>query len=280
MKSIHPYFSIIALIFCFLFSSVSDSLAQVHIAPVALYMDESNRTGRMVLLNSSSEPVDVSIDMIFGYPASDDNGRIFMEYPDPIPDEEPSAAEWIRAYPRNLTLPAGERQTIRFAARPPADLQEGEYWIRPTITTSPVPQDMNSENEKISARINMSRQMVLSLNYRHKNAHTGVTIENASAEINDSELQLTVRSQRTGNAAFLGNIAVRIRAEDKRLVKELQREIAVYHSLTRRFEFGLEDLPQGVYYAEIELNTDREGENPGDILQAEKVTESVRFNVP
>lgn len=280
MKYLNAHITVVALFTCLFIVTVPEGQAQVQIAPKALYMDDANRTGRMVLRNSSDGPVEVSIDLIFGYPDSDDNGRVFMNFPDPVPDDEPSAAEWVRVYPRNLALPPGERQTIRFAARPPANLPDGEYWVRPAITTRPVPRDTESQTERVSARINIAKRMVLALNYRHRDVHTGINIKHASAEINGPGVQIKVTSNRTGNAAFLGNVTLQVRAENGTLIKEIQRETAVYHSRTRLFNLGLDDFPSGNYFAEIGYNTEREGEKPGDIIQAEAVSETVRLTVP
>ncbi|MEX2396210.1 MAG: hypothetical protein WD491_04250 [Balneolales bacterium] len=280
MKYLNAHITVVALFTCLFIAIVPEGHAQVQIAPKALYMDDVNRTGRMVLRNSSDGPVEVSIDLIFGYPDSDDNGRVFMNFPDPVPDDEPSAAEWVRVYPRNLALPPGERQTIRFAARPPGSLPDGEYWARPAITTRPVRQDTESQAKRVSARINIAKRMVLALNYRHRDVNTGIDIEHASAEVTETGIHIEATANRTGNAAFLGNVTLKVRTKNGRLIKEIQRKTAVYHSRTRLFNLGLDDFSSGNYFAEIGYNTEREGEKPGDIIQAEAVSETVRFTVP
>ena len=104
----------------------------VVIAPHAVFIDARTRSGAVLLYNPNTEPVEVAISFFFGYPATDSAGSIVVrtvEHPD---STSPSAAGWIQAFPRRLTVPPLERQTIRLLASPPPGLADGEYWARLT----------------------------------------------------------------------------------------------------------------------------------------------------
>ena len=255
------------------------AFADVRVAPVALYLSDANRTGRIVVENMSAEPRDIEIDLRFGYPVSDENGDISMRYIDSTVSNEPSAKDWIRAYPRRLTLLPGRQQTIRFAARPPAELPNGEYWVRPIITSRPVEQDKpaGEPDGKVSVYLGVTFKTVISINYRRGKVSTGIEIHNPSTHIRNNRLILLVDLSRTGNAAFLGKIVVRIRDSNGKIREEMNNEIAVYHFLRRRMELNLEGLPRGSYNAEIEVNTDRQALADGDILRAEAVSKTLAF---
>src|SRR5207249_10393436 len=65
------------------------------------------------LFRSNTEPVEVSISLLFGYPVTDSLGRIVLRTIDHPDSTMRSAAGWIQAFPRRLTVPPLERQTIR-----------------------------------------------------------------------------------------------------------------------------------------------------------------------
>src|SRR6266550_3661883 len=102
----------------------------VVIAPHAVFIDGRSRSGAVLLYNPNTEPVEVSISLLFGYPATDSLGRIVLRTIDHPDSTMRSAAGWIQAFPRRLTVPPLERQTIRLLASPPPGLPAGEYWAR------------------------------------------------------------------------------------------------------------------------------------------------------
>src|SRR2546430_4388445 len=102
----------------------------VVIAPHAVFIDGRARSGAVLLYNPNTEPVEVSISLLFGYPATDSLGRIVLRTIDHPDSTMRSAAGWIQAFPRRLTVPPLERQTIRLLASPPPGLPAGEYWAR------------------------------------------------------------------------------------------------------------------------------------------------------
>src|SRR5947207_1733356 len=91
----------------------------VVIAPHAVFIDARTRSGAVLLYNPNTDPVEVAVSFFFGYPATDSAGRIVVDsirHPD---STSVSAAAWIQAFPRRLTVPPLERPTVRLLPTPP-----------------------------------------------------------------------------------------------------------------------------------------------------------------
>src|SRR5260370_16558944 len=107
------------------------------VAPHAVFIDHRLRSGSVLLYNPGTEPVEVTISTIFGYPVTDSTGAITLRTVDAPDSTLPSALAWIQAFPRRLTVAPRDRQTLRLLARPPAGLADGEYWLRMVIAAQP-----------------------------------------------------------------------------------------------------------------------------------------------
>jgi hypothetical protein len=263
--------------------SLQAASAQLRIAPLALFMSDRTPMERIIVENMSNEPREISISLRFGYPTSDSAGNVIMVYRDTIGEEEPSATEWIRVYPRQIVLHPGERQTFRFLARPPATLPEGEYWVRPVIHSQPFstpvpPAQVTVQtrgSSSVGTRLNVMYETVISINFRKGRVGTGVAIRAMEGSIDHGQLSFMLDLERQGNAAYIGNMVCRLYDDRGQELYSTQREIAVYYSLRRRFTFGLPaDVQRKATTMEVELNTERTGNKPGDILQASPVARS------
>lgn len=246
--------------------------AQIHVAPPAVYLDTEQTTGRIEVLNTGSRAAEITVDIGYGYPETDDSGDLRMTLLESIPDHAPSAADWIQIYPYRFTLPAGLRQTIRFGVLPPDTLNPGEYWARPLISARTSPERLSSASDKLHARLNVVQRSILALNYRHGPVHTVPVLDSVGIRRTPSELRVQPYLRRTGNAASLGNLLIKLEnTEGKDLILQKKHDIAVYYNLNRSVRFPLEDVPPGSYRVTIEVNSDRIGSNPGDILPFEPV---------
>src|SRR5437773_9088725 len=121
----------------------------VMVAPHAVFMTSRSNSGVVTLYNPNTEAAEVTIATFFGYPetdslgglrlhgmpTSDSAGRMVLP-PAAADSGQPSAARWVQAFPRRLTVAPRERQTIRLLASPPPGLPDGEYWLPPGITVT------------------------------------------------------------------------------------------------------------------------------------------------
>ena len=65
----------------------------VVIAPHAVFIDGRARSGSVLLYNPNTEPVEVSISLVFGYPVTDSAGRIVLRTIDVVDARVAGAVE-------------------------------------------------------------------------------------------------------------------------------------------------------------------------------------------
>jgi hypothetical protein len=246
--------------------SVFPLRAEIRVSPVAVYLDDSVHYARVFIENKGPEPRHVEIGIVFGYPMSDDQGNVKLRVMEPG-ESDPSAKSWIRAFPQRFVLAPGEFQMVALIADPPADLPDGEFWARPVISFSSTDPSMSS----ISGGDEGLANLVLSVNYRHGTVWTGVRLENVSVEEHGQNAVLLLDMQRRGNAAFLGSVKCRLRDEKGGVRQESSQLLAVYRTLRRRVELSTTACEPGRYTVEVEVSTQRESDNPGDIITAPSV---------
>src|SRR2546426_3513165 len=106
----------------------------VLVAPHAIYIDHARRSGTVTLYNPNRDPAEVTISTAFGYPVTDSLGHFALRPVDQPDSTLPSAAAWVQAFPRRLTIAPLQRQTVRLLATPPTGLPDGEHWARLIIS--------------------------------------------------------------------------------------------------------------------------------------------------
>jgi hypothetical protein len=214
----------------------------VLVTPTALYIDHQTRTGTITLINNSERPAEVSIRFMFGYPQSNETGRVTVQLLEEAPDGEPSAVEWLRAFPQRLVLEPGQRQIVRVMARPPEDLPDGEFWARAVVTSRGTQAPIEQRQGDVSVRLNLETAIAVSVAYRKGSVGTGIRVEAERAELTDEGMDLFLDLAREGNAAFLGRIRGRVVNAEGQTVTEFSQNIAVYREMRRRVSIPFGDL--------------------------------------
>lgn len=257
MKHRHDRFRrvAVALVVTVVLSAGAVALARaVSVSPMSVFMDHSTRSGTITLYNPNPLPEEIEISFAFGYPQSDSAGSVSVPLSEQAPAGEPSAVEWLRAFPRRLVLQPGQQQVVRILAQPPADLADGEYWSRVLISATggrpPVEQQVQPD---VRVAISMRTIVVASVNYRKGTQSTGLTVDGADAVQTPDGLQLTLDLTRQGTAAYLGRVNVELLAADGSVLAAEEDIVSVYRSLRRRFVFpGVEQVAWVRYSFETE----------------------------
>ena len=263
----------------------------VMVAPHAVFIDHNQRSGSVLLYNPGTEPVDVTISMIFGYPITDSIGRIQLDTL--TADSTNSALSWIQAFPRRLTVGPRERQTVRLLARPPVGLADGEYWLRLRIAAQAgsVPITGVSDTTAIQVGLKLEVRTIIGVNYRKGAVMTGVALSNLRAQIVGDSVITRARIARRGNAAFIGVIretlvdstgAVRAQRIGDSLITSYQSPIGVYFTMEPRLASAIPapGLPRGRYWLRYEVVAEREDLDPKVVLKAPAVRDSVQLVIP
>lgn len=279
MSSVSRSFLVTALTLAGLVS-VAGSAAATLIAPHALFVDHRVRSAAMYLHNPDEQPVEISVELIYGYPRGDGEGgvRVFLE--ENPAEGEPSCAEWVRALPRRVILMPGQRQTVRFLAQPPQDLPDGEYWSRVVVSSKPVPRaDEGTElegAEGVRVGLTLATRTVISLNYRKGAVSTGIEPGRVSATFGERAITVDMELHRTGDAAWLGQLdAVLLDAEGTE-VQRWGNAIAVYEDLRRVLDLRLDrPRPVGNFTLSLRYSTERSDLPPEGILPSVAVVRAV-----
>ncbi len=263
---------------CFL---VNTAVAQVTIAPTALFIDDQTRFGTFLVLNGSEQTQEVSLTFEFGYPDTDEQGNSFMNYEDEQAKEQFSIAEWIRGFPRNFSLQPGERQTVRLTVRPPADIPDGTYWTRIKTASNPAVPDIDDEvTEGVQAQITFRFEQVTAGFYKHGDVTTGISFRDLNTRMEEDEMVVLADVERTGNSPFLGSLFLTVTDGNGNMVYERRTSTTVYIDAVRRMAFDPAELGSGNYTAEVRFESRRPDVSSGDLVQSQPVSQTVDFTIP
>jgi len=256
--------------------------AQVSIAPSAVFIDDQTNMGTVYVSNRSNDAQEISIDYVFGYPGSDKEGNLVMNYEDSTAFERYALNEWMRVFPRSFVLGAGEQQTVRFQVRPQPQAEDGVYWTRVRITANPQRPDIDlatEEEEGVTTRITIGFEQIIAAFYKKGQTTTGLNVHNIDVRQEDDQLILMPHLERTGNAPYIGSIKASLYDMDGNLAKERQITTTAYFDVVRRIVLDTTDLPPGEYHAELTFETRRGDISPTSLVQAPPITEEINVTI-
>ena len=166
-------------------------------------------------------------------PVTDSTGGFELrtiEHPEP---DYPSAAKWVDAFPKRMLLGPKQRQTVRLLARPPAGLQDGEYWARLVISAKggTVPVSGVADSSGVQVALALEIRTIIPLQYRKGRVATGVRTSRLAAAVERDSLAVRLRLDRTGNAAFLGTLRGALVDSSGQVVASVSSPLAVYYDM-------------------------------------------------
>lgn len=250
----------------------------VLVAPHAVFIDDTQRTGQITVANPGDRPEEIEIEFKFGYPVTGPDGNPYVALIEQPGPDDPSAAAWISAYPRRLRLEPGQRQVVRLLATPPGDLPDGEHWSR-MIVTSRRETPVASADSGLYAGISLELRTIMSVTYRKGSPTTGVVLTELNEAVEGDSLVTWIGLERQGNAAYLGSLHFDVIDSGDNVVREWSVPVAVYRQLRRRLALPLHGLPSGAYHVRFVLSTERQDIPQRYVLPAVPVTRSFRIEV-
>ncbi len=249
--------------------------ANVLVAPTSVILSEKQRTGRLTVRNPTNKPVEIEIRFSYGLPVSDSLGNVKIKFQDSLVTDPHSALGWIKAFPRKMILDPSTSQIIRFLARPPKNLSDGEYWARIMVrsqegkTSIPVP----SDREGISTRLNMIMQTAIVLKYRTGSLLSKIELRNTEVWQTDSSVIALIDMKNRGNVSYVGILKCRLLDARNKEISQDKIDLAVYYDLMRRVELPVtEGNFTKPYKVEISISTDgRTDIPPQDMIIGNKI---------
>lgn len=252
----------------------------IYVNPTAVFIDHATGHGEVTVGNSSEVPEEVSIELQFGFLDTDSAGTPFVRLLEDPGPQFPSAAEWIRPFPRRVRLMPGDQQVIRLLATPPDDLPDGEYWSRLIVTSRSASMPLATGDTAVSLGVNLQIRLVTSLIYRKGLVTTGIRLSDVVASAAGDSLVVRAKMEREGNGVYLGRANIEVLDSTATPVRTWSTPLAVYYPITRRFALPLESLEAGKYEVRIRLVTERPDMPEGRVLPAPPVAASIPVHVP
>lgn len=256
---------------CFLLLFATSTFAQVSIAPTSLFFDNQSRIQSLTVSNGGQQAQEISISTEFGYPTTKDGNLQIVD--DSALANTKSISDWLKIFPSNFTLQPNQRQTVRFMARTPGNLESGGYWSRVKIQSNPVSPPIESVGEdQVGAQINLVVNQVIAAHYRTQDASTGVKVNEVSFSQNEGTGQISVSMEQTGNAPFIGSVSLQVNDSDGKTIYQTNTTNSVYTTITRSFNIDLSDVEPGQYTISGSITSDRRDVSQDKLLQINSVS--------
>lgn len=237
--------------------ALSSTAHAVTVSPTALYLSARNPSALLTLINTGARPEEIEIAFGFGYPTSDSTGALQVRITDSADADEPSAAAWLRAFPRRLVLQPGQRQVVRVTVVAPAGLAEGEYWGRVLVKSRGGEPPIEQTQGQVRMQLSLETTFATAVFFQKGAMQTGVTAT-ASAERVGNGVAFTIDLHREGNAVFLGRVRAELYDASEHKLAEAEDVVAVYRQIRRRFLLrGDAPFPDGPLTVRYVADTER-----------------------
>jgi P pilus assembly chaperone PapD len=254
----------------------------VLVAPTAVFIDARARTASLMIANPNDQTAEVEIATFFGYPVSDSAGQLILRTVDAPDSTMPSAAAWVKPFPRRMSLAPNAQQTVRLLVTPPPGLPDGEYWARLMITAKggQLPITQPGDTGGVHVGLSVEVRTVLPLLYRKGKLQTAVTMSDLRTEHRGDSLLVRARIERTGRATALGTARGELADSTGVVRATFSAPVSAYYAVDPRFAFALDSVPPGRYRVRIELAPGRQDLAPDVIIPFTTVRDSATVQLP
>ncbi|BEG99372.1 hypothetical protein [Bacteroides sedimenti] len=264
----------------FVLSLVGQLKAQISLAPSFVFIDKNSGVGNLFVSNNSQKPYEVTINFAFGYPGSDADGNLVMNYNDSTAFNRFALDNMIRAFPRSFILKGGEQRTVRVQVIPAERRKEGFFFTRMKIMAKPQTADVEKAvTEGIGTKISVNFEQVTAVFYHKGKVYTGITVKNLDVRQKEDRLELRPRLQRMGNAPFLGSMFAKLKDSNGKVVAETQSTTTVYFEEIRRMDLKLDKVAPGIYTLELSFESKRNDMAAEDLLQTPRIVHETKVEL-
>jgi len=202
------------------------------VAPTRVILDGSRGT-EVILSNIGSEEATYRIGLELR--RMTEQGRLVpVEKIDANGVEEASLG-MIRYAPRRIALPPGQPQAIRLAARPGADLPDGEYRVHMSFKAIPRPREVTDQvqqSDGVSFKLTPIYGITIPIIVRHGRVEAQVALTQANIVEGENGPEFAMRIERSGDSSTYGTLSVVKPGVDEPIV--LAGGVAVYPEIGTR----------------------------------------------
>ncbi len=257
--------------------------AQVSVTPTFLSIDPRTNLGQIYLNNNSSEPMEVTFSLAFGYPASDETGNTIMIYDDDEKMVMHALDDYIRIFPRQILLGPNASQSIQLMVRPMHNKPDGVYWTRLFVTSNKQAADIQDTPEvvRIDAGINYVLRQNIPVVYAKGAISAGLDVKRMDAEVKTGFLRASALVAPIENIPFIGSMHVVLRTPAGVEVGRAYNTIAAYTEMLRAVSIPLPEggIEPGSYDLEFTFKTRRRDISADMLIQAAPVSQTVLLTI-
>ncbi len=203
------------------------------VAPTRVILDGRGGT-EVILSNIGSEEATYRIGLELR--RMTENGRLETVESTEASDAENAALEMIRYAPRRITLPPGQPQAVRLAARPGPDLPDGEYRVHMSFKAIPKVREITegepSTGSGVSIQLTPIYGVTIPIIVRHGRVEAQVAITQPRVEQSEDGPVLALTMSRNGESSTFGELRVTKAGVDDPLV--ISRGLAIYPEIGTR----------------------------------------------
>lgn len=271
---------LLAFLLC---SAPAAGLAQgVLVAPTSVFIDARARTASVLLVNPNDDPVEIELSTLFGYTMTDSAGRVELYMTDTPEAGAPSAVEWIRIFPRRLSIAPRAQQTIRLLVQPPATLPDGEYWARLVVLArgGKLPMTAASDTGVVQVGLSVEVRTILPILYRKGQVVSSAGLAGVRASTEGDSLVVRGRITRDAGAAVLGTVRGEVVDSAGAVRATFMAPVSAYVAVEPRFTVPLDSLGSGTHRVRVELSSGRLDLPAESVLPFRTVRDSTTVRLP
>ena len=243
--------SISVLLFLIFFPEVSMAQGDLMIMPKRLVFDGSQRSQEINLANTGSDTAVYAISFV-NYKMTENGSFQQVETPE---EGQRFAEDFLRYFPRRVTLAPNEAQTIRVQLARTGNLEPGEYrshmYFRAVEEQTALGAEETEDSDGISINIKTVFGISIPIIIREGESTTQLDLTNIQLQKDEDLPKLSLVLNRSGNMSVYGNIKV-----DHISPKGIETEVGIVKGVSvytpnskRNFSFELRNAE------EVDLNT-------------------------
>ncbi len=258
-------------------------LAQgVLIAPTVVFIDARTRTASLMIVNPNEQAAEIEVGTLFAYPVTDSTGQLVLRTVEAPDSTLPSAAAWVKPFPRRMSLAPHAQQTVRLLVTPPPSLADGEYWSRIVVTArgGQLPLSAGADTGGVRVGLSVEVRTIIPLLYRKGRQTGGIVVSALRAQRQGDSLVVRAHVERTGTAAALGTARGELIDSTGTSRAVFSAPVTAYYSVDPRFTFPLDSVPPGRYRLRLEISPGRQDLAADAIVPFSAVRDSVTVLLP
>lgn len=202
------------------------------VAPTRVILD-GRRGTEVILSNIGSEEATYRIGLELR--RMEPNGSLVTVEKSDANEREDAALQMIRYAPRRISLPPGQPQAVRIAARPGAELPDGEYRVHMSFKAIPKPREVTEDDpsaQGVAIRLIPIYGVTIPVIVRHGRIEAQVAINQPRVEMTPKGPELVLTLERNGESSTYGELSVTKPGVDAPVY--LIRGIAIYPEVGTR----------------------------------------------